>query len=321
MKIALVLGNGFDIKIGINTRYTDFYKYFLSNHVTGTNTRYYAGDHSVLVQMLQNRYRENWSDLERLFGETIKEFPSVSAIKKEKEFLEQSINDYLVREQNRVMVRDEYYKELKVQLDTILVQMLRIGGVEEAACDNSVDILTFNYTDVVDRIFTIANKEKEGLFAYSSVKHIHGQTDNTLILGVDNASQYDYQLLRGAELLDTVMLKPALNNLLRRGCVESIIESIQKADVVVIYGSSIGYTDSTWWRIISRWLNDEDDHKVLIYGYVGSSAPASATAQLGLSDYVDRFYRCSCHVGNNNIQVHKCESWMFSFDESIIEVV
>ncbi len=321
MKITIILGNGFDIKIGLNTRYTDYYVSFLAKYARGSIRRYFGGEHSVLVQMMQKRHHENWSDLEQIFGETVKEFPSISAIKREKQFLEQSINDYLVDEQNRVTVCGESYKDLKVQLDTMLMQMLRIGGMAESELSpHSVEVVTFNYTDVVDRIFENANRVKEGLFCYSPVKHIHGRTGDVLILGVDNWTQYDYRLPGDVELLDTIMIKPELNNSLRRGIVENIVESIEKADVIVIYGSSIGYTDSTWWRIISEWMKNDESHKVLIFGHVGDATPVSATAQLGLSEYIKHFLEYSDHKGNNNIEVHKCEDWMFSFDESIIRV-
>ena len=34
MEIAYLIGNGFDLNLGLKTRYDDFYDYYIDNHTT-----------------------------------------------------------------------------------------------------------------------------------------------------------------------------------------------------------------------------------------------------------------------------------------------
>ncbi len=106
MKIAFILGNGFDIKIGIDRRYTDCYKYFLTQDLAKRPISVEEGvastNHPELVKMMKNRSSQYWSDLELLLGSEIRHFGSVDTIRKEKAYLEQEINNYLRRQQARV---------------------------------------------------------------------------------------------------------------------------------------------------------------------------------------------------------------------------
>jgi hypothetical protein len=60
MNILYIIGNGFDINLGLKTKYSDFYKYYQSQ---------FSKDQ--LVNKLKNEIAvgiDNWSDLEVAFG-------------------------------------------------------------------------------------------------------------------------------------------------------------------------------------------------------------------------------------------------------------
>jgi len=61
MNIVFILGNGFDLNIGLNTSYLDFYSFY-KNTPSSTS----------LIKKFKNEISadlENWSDLEKSFGE------------------------------------------------------------------------------------------------------------------------------------------------------------------------------------------------------------------------------------------------------------
>ncbi|MEB2787271.1 AbiH family protein [Algoriphagus persicinus] len=62
MNILFLIGNGFDLNLGMNTRYADFYEYYNK----------YIKSSSPKVLTLKNEISENlqnWSDLELALGQ------------------------------------------------------------------------------------------------------------------------------------------------------------------------------------------------------------------------------------------------------------
>ena len=60
MYITFLIGNGFDINIGLNTRYSDFYKFFLKN-----------ANESNMIRNWIEKEEYLWSDLEFYLGQKI----------------------------------------------------------------------------------------------------------------------------------------------------------------------------------------------------------------------------------------------------------
>ncbi len=61
MNILFLIGNGFDINIGLKSKYIDFYKYY--NSIKSDNEIITALKESLSIN------DENWSDLETALGE------------------------------------------------------------------------------------------------------------------------------------------------------------------------------------------------------------------------------------------------------------
>ena len=61
MNITFMIGNGFDISMGLKTKYSDFYPYFLANADAGNLLRKKLED-------LGDKAYEDWADLESALG-------------------------------------------------------------------------------------------------------------------------------------------------------------------------------------------------------------------------------------------------------------
>lgn len=103
MNIVYFIGNGFDINIGLKTRYADFYEHYKS-----------VSSESKLITELKKEISEgivNWSDLELAFGKytirlnDIKEFDEVY------EDIVNNLADYLI-------VEEEKFDFKKIKLET-----------------------------------------------------------------------------------------------------------------------------------------------------------------------------------------------------------
>ncbi len=325
MKVTFIVGNGFDINMGIDTKYSDFYKWFLVQEESkNIPSNIDSNTHRQLVEIMGKKNLPYWADLEELFGKEIRNFQNIDLVKSAKEYLEVRLNTYLELQQKRVKIINENGKELKEQLDNFIIQFIDLSGRYSKNEQYTVSFLSFNYTDIIDRIIETTKNTLESNCVYCLPKHIHGLIGKTLILGVDSEEQYEYNVstIEECEDLNKSMLKPILNSLTRGKEVEDILNHINESDLIILYGASIGGTDAFWWRKIGDWLKEKAERKLVIIGFIDSSYAVSGTCQLALDKYKNRFIQfssCNKQV-EGRILVSKTEDWMFKFDNSVISV-
>ena len=87
MNILYLFGNGFDINLGMKTRYVDFYEYYENK-----------ASSSDLVKKLKSNIFSNiecWSDLELALGKYTSEFQRISDFDEVYEDILNSLCDYL----------------------------------------------------------------------------------------------------------------------------------------------------------------------------------------------------------------------------------
>jgi hypothetical protein len=87
MKILYIIGNGFDINLGLKTRYVDFYEYYKT-----------IPTKSPIVKILKDNIGENfknWSDLEKALGEYTENFNTIDEFIEVYEDIGDNLGDYL----------------------------------------------------------------------------------------------------------------------------------------------------------------------------------------------------------------------------------
>ncbi|MDD5891985.1 MAG: AbiH family protein [Bacteroidales bacterium] len=339
MKLTFVLGNGFDIALGLNTRYTDFYNAFLAGETStfdsvGTQIIH----HPELVAMLEeNKDNPLWADLELLLGKSIYRFNSADCLREEKTYLENSLNDYISAEQKRLVVNTDKGDEIRQALDKLID---RFKNYFDWSFKNEekivVQFVTFNYSDTIERIVKVVNKnDSTQNIIYEKPIYIHGKIGDRIILGLDNKSQYtDRTGLRDRinnKEVKLILEKPELNRLFRNREYLDAIRAIKDADKIILYGTSIGETDVSWWKTISKWLVDHSErsfHQLGILYYLKNSNSASITELTPLVEIERKFEQLVFEIDKMNpirlhrraIAVKRTEDWMFSFDNSIISI-
>ena len=219
----LIIGNGFDLDLGLKTKYSDFAKseYWIKK----------MGDKDFLCQFLnQKKDKENWFDIEQeLFNFAARDKiislrnPELDMLFFEK--LKQQLCEYITQQQN---------SELKI--DSVAASVLNA-----VISNNFFDsIYSFNYTDL--NLFA----KKLGLSLNKSCRYIHGKvSDKTIILGVD-----ERPLAKGYDLLHKTM-SPHYRSY-------SIFDDLMNADEVVIFGLSFGCIDYTYFDRFFRAQSSED---------------------------------------------------------------
>lgn len=107
MNITFLIGNGFDINLGRNTRYTDFYPYYLSKK-----------HDDIISKALAENY-DRWADLELALGQLLSDVApdQVTEFLDSKGVLESDLADYLRIEEQRIdvtgaTVQEEFQEDI-----------------------------------------------------------------------------------------------------------------------------------------------------------------------------------------------------------------
>lgn len=277
MNITFLIGNGFDINLGLNTRYSNFYPYFVEKS-TETN----------MIKKWLKKDELVWADLEEQLGkklENVKEYEK-EKLYEDKAELDGLLLEYLGQEQKRISIQNkekEISTELARSLKTFYSNLPEDGKESiQTTCDTykreefKYCFICFNYTDTLDKIVKITRKlsspittHRYGSELYNNslgmVLHIHGTLNEEMILGVNDIEQVNSTFLKNdTEFLDT-FIKRRMNNSIGQRKTEHAQKLIEESHIICIFGMSIGSTDKMWWEEIVKWLNASDDNKLVIY--------------------------------------------------------
>lgn len=133
-----------------------------------------------------------------------------------------------------------------------------------------LDFITFNYTNTIEKLLNFTEEtilvKKQGRrdLSISKIEHVHGFTNSMFVLGVDNADQILNEDFRSEKLLRTIV-KPLNNSRAKHLADERCKALINDANIICLYGMSIGDTDNTWWKYIGNLLHDKNKRLIIFW--------------------------------------------------------
>ena len=246
----LILGNGFDIDLGLKTGYRDFMN----------NDNYWPfqkepESYSPLGQELKKIKEENWYDVERALLQFAKSYrqstdpferdPNVfTNCRYDYECLVSALAEYLQAQQD----------EGEVNTDSVAFRVLkRLLG------NKSLDVIySFNYTDIKKILQRIPGLPSINI----PIVNVHGKlNDRTLILGVNEKEELSYNQFQ--------YLYKTFNRHYRSN---SLRYDILTAQEIIIFGHSLSEVDYSYFEdfFFSLCQRDEDKsgkRKVTIFTY------------------------------------------------------
>lgn len=235
---VLVIGNGFDLNLGWNTRFSDF-----------ANSEFWPrNSHRGSIIEHLNKYKShcNWFDLEDQIGAYAS---SPSTIQR------QSLKDINKQYYNNLVegFKDYLNKEIQNNIDKESIAALIL--LEIGKNKNFKSIYSFNYTNLYD----IA--ERLNIPVDFTYNHVHGAiSDHSMIIGAPEEAT----LLNGYEFLYKTFNSNYKSS--------SLIYDLQEAKEVVFFGHSLGPTDYHYFRSFFKNQCREDMHrseakKITIFTY------------------------------------------------------
>lgn len=290
MNITFLIGNGFDLNLGLDTRYTDFLKDYLQDDPRDSE-EIKSFKEDIRKQEIENSDTSErlWANAELAFGhytDTI-----VTQGKKADSFSRRRIDfcrklaAYLQEQEKKVCI--EGYEQTFVEA----IHKFRSGltevqndqvessyGAFDGGC--TFNFLVFNYTCIIDRLIEAAQKQEIQLEtrghknttyhnSFGKTIHVHGTTENDMVFGVNDESQ-----IANMSLFEEVsprylnsFIKQKTNKGNEARIDEKAYEVIKTSSFIYIYGMSIGATDKIWWQRIVERMKAQPNVHVFIYCY------------------------------------------------------
>ncbi|MDR0865136.1 MAG: bacteriophage abortive infection AbiH family protein [Candidatus Symbiothrix sp.] len=271
MNVLFLIGNGFDINIGLNTRFKDALNTYLKDQNDDLRIQKFKKDISQDF--------ENWSDFEKQMGIYTENFTQQNiedyyfCINNFRESLAKHLKDQELRINYNANKEDiisifgksiiEFYNGL------ILTSQNRIKSIVNLNEQILYNFMTFNYTNILEHCLEILKTEMKPFNPnrpndhINKILHIHGTTEENLILGVDNIEQIKNKELLDEEKLHWTIAKPIINRELGNQTDREGASLINNSRIICIFGLSLGETDKSWWQSIGQWLQDTNRHLVI----------------------------------------------------------
>lgn len=248
---VLIIGNGFDLSLGWNTRYSDF-----ANSEEWPFKEMNAG----LAGHLNNvKNKEKWFDIEKeLLNYALSVQPPITIINEDdkRQFnnrreIDQEYYALLVHRLRNYLIKEQ---ENPIKNCTPAVRILK-AIIKNGRFDN---IFTFNYTNL--NIVT-------GFLNFGEIdfNYVHGSlANNDIIIGIDDNSKID----QCYDFLYKTFSKNYISS--------PINYALQNADEVVFFGHSLGDTDYHYFKKFfsdqsQPNMNVEQKKKITIFTYDESS--------------------------------------------------
>ena len=289
MNILYLIGNGFDLRLGLPTRYADFLKYYERQtpklgadlSLQEETIKKYKKRFFAEMAEREGRGEEQWKDLEIALGEFTTAFgDDADGFCDFYEDMNRSLEAYLSQCNSFEPTPEEVekfredltypYRYFKPREE----KELRALTIAQAWY---IDVISFNYTSSFeclcqDALLVGERNYPEGYSGhsviYQGVKHVHGSLgEGGILLGVDHGEQIANEQYRKNDDVADLLLKPQANE--GRGTLvdEECLSLITGADVICLFGLSLGPTDQMWWTAIKKRFLDNPGVILLYFHY------------------------------------------------------
>lgn len=270
MNILYIFGNGFDKAQGMATSYPEFYKYLQDNVTSGSH---------LLNQMIAEitEDRKLWSDMEERLGT----FTDVS--NNADEFgdfyfeLSELLQKYLTKENDKFQPTDKL--KTKFQDDFIKVNKY-LGALDKDRFNRFVKkhnfayrdiyVITLNYTNTLEKILNLSDATTKSFGNNSTLRniiHVHGLLGQSIIIGVDNETQIKNEEFKKNDDIKDLMIKEQSNLVMKETRQIQCEALINNANVIILFGVSLGDTDARWWEIIGNNLVNRNNIAIIQHLY------------------------------------------------------
>lgn len=282
MNITFMVGNGFDIAAGVDTSYRSFYRWYCAQ----PSAMPHIGKFKSQIKEDIDSGGKYWSDFEVGLGQYTSEFSLETAglFLDCYEDAQQRISEYLINVCKRYSYKPEKNDIAKAKaalsnfyLGTSPAEQKVFQRIIDGdrGSNSEIHIVSFNYTDVLDRYVKMLSDGFLQNWKYGSadrflkinpsIIHAHGFTNLFPIIGVNDESQIINQELLHSPDFANMLIKAKSVASVGQLWHEQAETIISQSQIVCIFGMSLGSTDAKWWRKLVEWLKTNSDRHIIIF--------------------------------------------------------
>lgn len=255
MNVLYIFGNGFDKAQGMATGYPEFYEHLQNN----------IADGSTLLNRMKKGITEKlelWSDMEQCLGLFTAESDNADEFYDFYFELNDLLQKYLTSENDKFSPTDK----LKAKFPSDFTAISKyLGALDKNRCNaftkangfsssKDISVITLNYTNTLEKILNLSNTTTIKNFGSNiilrDIIHVHGQLGSSIIIGVDNEEQMKNEEFRNNDDIKDLMIKIQSNQVMKETRHMQCEALINNANIIVLFGVSLGDTDARWWKII-----------------------------------------------------------------------
>lgn len=281
MRILYLIGNGFDLHVGLDTSYPAFLDYYLAQPVPAELDDVAQRYIKRLKEDIKNNI-ELWSDLELRYGQHMSNLggmgKAVHSLQEELDIINDDIREnlskYIAEQDTHGFFADNAQKRF---LEDLVAPEKNLRDFEREEVKNRrsdlwhrtlniIDIVTFNYTHTIEHLIGKTPLQFSH-FEINNPIHVHGYHDSRMVMGVNDASQIANDDLRKLPYATDALVKPDNNHSYGVAHTTQCDNRIKEAQLICCYGLSFGDTDKLWWKKICDELSNRPELLVIIYAH------------------------------------------------------
>lgn len=303
MNITFLIGNGFDVGLGMKSRFKDFFPRYVKK----------SEDKKPEIRRLSEEIGsdyDTWADFETQMGKYTQNFG-----KEDSQLLRQQFEDFQLEfvqylreeEQELSFSKQEAISNMMISAlshfyenPNLLPQSHNAVAAVHSKYNTAhkYSFICFNYTSILEKcLATIPSGliQKRKVNGYTQedkvgkVVHVHGTLDNAPLMGVDNATQIANKELAADKRFVRYLVKPLLNSAHRTNQEEDAKKMISESQIICVYGMAMGATDQSWWSRIISWLHNGVERHLVIFDYDSKFNHSSQFSWIEKEDlYIDK---------------------------------
>lgn len=321
MNITYMIGNGFDIALGLKTRYEDFISHYCSLDKS----------HNAALVRLQEEMRKTdgecrklWSCAEKAFAEfKWSEFSRENTIGAFRDCLidfQNELEKYLATEAERFSIPDGDGAKLAEELFSRMIRLDRylsfghkkrfVQMIDQGP--HKLSFIVFNYTDFIERFCMqlpvngedgmrkiVLKGDKEIEVEVKMPCFVHGSLIRPpFMFGTDNVRQIKDPIIRAECERTGRMIKPYMDEEEAVGYENAARTILGQSDMVVTFGLSYGASDRTWWKYLNQHLF-RNNKELVICPFYKEDRPVRHSADMTIDNKQDALHQMFASLGND----------------------
>lgn len=262
MNILYIIGNGLDIAHHMETSYQDFFDHYLTIPTDDNDIK-------AMKKDIHSRRYKTWADLEMGMGEYSSKCANKDVFLKCLSDIKGKLRKYLQKESEKIGLYEIKSMSGFTNLGSFLEPEPRSrynDYLKPFSQGWIINVMTLNYTTTLESLFRFSNSpiNLTPAIKLNNILHVHGTLDNMMVMGVNDTTQISNTAFNTDIDVVEDFVKPEYNDACMNNKNTDCESLIQNANIIILYGTSLGKSDDKWWKLIGKRM-ESNAYPLIVY--------------------------------------------------------